>query len=143
MSYFSIRTMEVRDITAVRRLWEKAGFELTKSDEPDELRRMLDHNPGLCLVAAENRSEIIVGAVLGGFDGRRGWVHHLAVDPAFRRRKIGTLLMNELTRRFKEKKVVKIKLEIVNGNEQVIEFYSQIGWNLRKELLTMSMGLNE
>ncbi|MHA2296598.1 MAG: GNAT family N-acetyltransferase [Candidatus Hodarchaeales archaeon] len=138
---YVIREMKENDILDVRRLWSKTGFELTYSDEPEELKRMLKHNPGLCLVAIKKRT--IIGVVLGGFDGRRGWVHHLAIDPIFQKKGVGTKLMTELTKRFNEKKVVKIKLEYFREKTEVDNFYKKLGWEKRDELVTMSLTLEK
>ncbi|MHA1168016.1 MAG: GNAT family N-acetyltransferase [Candidatus Hodarchaeales archaeon] len=139
ISGYRIRKMEAGDFTEIRDLWEKCGIKLAKSDEPAELKRMLDHNPGLCFVTIRESDGTIVGAVLGGFDGRRGWVHHLAVDPQEQRKKLGSLMMAELTNQFKRMKVVRIKLEIYKDNLELIEFYKKLGWNPREQLFTMSL----
>ena len=103
---------------------------------------MLQHNPNLCLVLElSNDEKKIIGAVLGGFDGRRGWIHHLAINPLYQNKGIGTIIMNELTKRFDNMGVAKLKLEILEKNKKVIEFYKKIGWDLRNDLKTMSLTL--
>ena len=137
-----IRNMLFDDLSNVRKLWKEVGFLLSESDSIDELKRMLKHNQNLCLVMVEeeNNNEII-GAVLGGFDGRRGWVHHLAVKQSHRRKGLGKKLMINLVSAFKSMGVIKIKLEILESNEEIIQFYKGIGWKLRNELITMSLDL--
>ena len=78
---------------------------------------------------------------MGGFDGRRGWVHHLAVKPSHRRKGLGKKLMADLVSAFKSKDIIRIKLEILETNGEIIQFYKEIGWNLRTELITMSLDL--
>ncbi len=138
---FKIREMTLQDYKNVISVWKKAGIHLSYSDTKPEFKRMLEHNPGLCLVLEDAEKRQIIGAVLGGFDGRRGWIHHLAIDPNYQRQGFGKMLMDELTRRFKDKKIVKIKLEIVRDNAEVIEFYKKLGWELREEIITMSLTL--
>ncbi len=144
MSPPRIREMTINDYEDVIRLWHRAGLSLGLSDTKPEIKRMLDHNPELCLVMeTTTEKKRIIGAVLGGFDGRRGWVHHLAIDPDFQGRGLGRKMMDELINRFKKMKVVKVKLEVHESNVGVIEFYQSLGWDLRTELITMSLTLRE
>ncbi|MHA1728992.1 MAG: GNAT family N-acetyltransferase [Promethearchaeota archaeon] len=140
------------DLVEVRSLWQEVGFTLSFSDRIDELKKMLRHNPDLCLISEKsdlikNKKKIqIVGTVIGGFDGRRGWIHHLSVLPLFQGRGLGKILMEELTNRFKQKGIVKLKLEILRENkmyEKIIGFYNKLGWDLRSDLATMSKTLKK
>ena len=140
---FVIREMEEKDLPKVLDVWRAANIELTYSDKHEELVRMIKHNPELCLVLKDPLEKGILGAVLGGFDGRRGWVHHLAIHPSIQGKKYGTLMMDELLRRFKERNVVKLKVEILKSNIGVIDFYKKLGWNHRTDLTTMSLTLKE
>ncbi|HKZ39456.1 MAG TPA: GNAT family N-acetyltransferase [Candidatus Hodarchaeales archaeon] len=135
--------MKVADFGHVRELWKNSGISLSLSDQPEELAKMLERNPDLCLVCCETGGKII-GAVLGGFDGRRGWVHHLAVSSDFRHLGIGTMIMKELQGRFEHLcTAVKLKLEVVSSNMEVIAFYKQLGWDERPELVTMTKTLRD
>ncbi len=144
-----IRVMEEKDLPKVQDLWRLVNIELTYSDKYEELVKMINHNPGLCLVLENpsNREDIlkkdILGAVLGGFDGRRGWIHHLAIHPSIQGKKYGTLMMDELIRIFLERNVVKLKLEVFKSNKEIIDFYKKLGWNHRTDLSTMSLTLKE
>jgi ribosomal protein S18 acetylase RimI-like enzyme len=140
---YEIREMTPEDFSAVRALWTRTGIGLTASDEPEELSRMIRHNPGLCIVAMEKKTKTIISAVMGGFDGRRGWVHHLAVDPNFQRQKIGTEMVKELVERFRMRNVVKIKLEVTKNNISVVEFYKKLNWELRNDIVTMTLALKK
>lgn len=73
----------------------------------------------------------MVGVVLGRFDGRRGWVNHLAVDPAFRHRRLGSLLMAELERRLARKGCPKVNLHVTRDNRGVVAFYESLGYATR------------
>lgn len=123
-----LRTFAWDDLPAVLALWSRAGpgIDLGESDSPDELRRKWDHDPDL-FVVAESRAEI-VGAVLGGYDGRRGFVYHLAVDPAHRRRGLGRLLMSELEGRLAGRGCRKSYLLVTPDNPEAVDFYRRIGW---------------
>lgn len=140
---FVIRKMEEKDIPKVQDIWRAANIELTYSDKHEELVKMIKYNPELCLVLIEPIEKDLLGVVLGGFDGRRGWIHHLAIHPSIQGKKYGTLMMDELLRRFKERNVVKLKLEVLKNNKDVIDFYKKLGWDHRTDLSTMSLTLKE
>ena len=135
-----IRRMTSSDIPAVRHIWSEVGFDLTQSDSSPEVTRMLKHNPEFCYIlelplAKETH---IIGTVLGGFDGRRGWVHHLAILPEYRKKGYGKQLMTHLMQAFTKHGVVKFKLEITGDKPHLISFYLSLGWDLRSDLTTMS-----
>jgi ribosomal protein S18 acetylase RimI-like enzyme len=117
-----------RDYDAVIALWHKAGpgVHIGASDTRDEIAKKLTRDPDLFLVAEEAGQ--IVGAVIGGFDGRRGMVYHLAVAAGHRGNGLGTTLMNELESRFKAKGCLKYYLQITSDNVDVVNFYEQLGW---------------
>ncbi|MHA1115129.1 MAG: GNAT family N-acetyltransferase [Candidatus Heimdallarchaeaceae archaeon] len=120
----------------VYELWKKTGLTVTKSDSREGVKIMLERNPDLFLIGIEN--DKLVSVVYGGFDGRRGFVHHLAVDPDFQRKGLGKMMMEELVKRFKRMNVEKIHLFIEKRNLGVIEFYKRLGWYLRDDLVMMS-----
>jgi len=140
---FVIRKMEEKDLPNVKDLWRAVNIELTYSDKHEELVKMIKYNPGLCLVLKDTLNQDILGAVLGGFDGRRGWIHHLAIHPSIQGKKYGSLMMDELLQRFKKRNVVKLKIEIFKSNKKVIDFYKKLGWDHRTDLSTMSLTLKE
>ena len=140
---FLIREMEERDIPKVQDLWRAVNIELTYSDKYEELAKMIKHNPGLCLVLEDTLKNEILGAVLGGFDGRRGWIHHLAIHPSIQGKKYGSLMMDKLIIIFQERNTVKLKLEVLNSNKGIIDFYKKLGWDHRTDLSTMSLTLKK
>jgi len=119
-----------RDFDAVTALWQASGpgVRLGLSDTPEEISRKLKRDPDLFLVA-ENEAQV-VGAVLGGFDGRRGMVYHLAVTPEARGRGLGTALMAELEARLKAKGCRKYYLLVTHDNTDVTDFYQRLGWSV-------------
>ena len=117
-----------RDYDAVVALWSAApGVHVGPSDTREALALKLTRDPDLFLVA--ERDKQIVGVVLGGFDGRRGFVYHLAVDPAFHRQKVASRLMDELERRLADKGCKKSYLLVVPENDSALAFYQQRGWS--------------
>jgi len=117
-------------------IWKKTGISITSSDTKKEVNVMLNKNPDLCLIAKID--EKVIGVVMGGFDGRRGYVHHLAIDPEYQRKGYGRSLMDELTERFQKKRVHKVHLFIEKHNKDVINFYRKLGWEIRNDLVMMS-----
>lgn len=125
-----VRTYRPRDFGKVRQLWKRSGLDVGPSDRRAELERSRRRDPDLFLVA-ESAGEL-VGAVLGRFDGRRGWVNHLAVENGSRGQGIGRRLMAEIERRFRDKRCPKINLHVELANEPVCAFYEGLGYRRRK-----------
>ena len=126
----------MKDYPKIINIWEKAGINIGSSDTKEEIEKILKRNPDLVLVGKLNH--IIIAVVLGGYDGRRGYVHHLAVDPDYQRKGYGKKLMDELMQRFKKMRVHKVHLFIEKYNSSVINFYKQLGWEIRDDLVMMS-----
>ncbi|MGC9513998.1 MAG: GNAT family N-acetyltransferase [Fidelibacterota bacterium] len=135
----NIRTYRTSDYEAVKNLWEAAGLYLSLSDTREELHKMLDKHPELFLIAEEN--DVLVGTVLGSFDGRRGYVHHLAVLPEFQNRGFGSALLKVLEDTYRRMGVVKIHLFIETVNAEVESYYQKKGWHRRDDLIMMSKTL--
>ncbi len=119
MSIIEIRVMEPNDYQLVHALWDSCeGIGLSEADSEPRIRQFLTHNPGLSHVACEGNR--IVGAILCGEDGRRGYFHHLAVHPAFRRRGIGGMLVRNSLETLARKKILKCHLFIFRENHEGI-----------------------
>lgn len=116
------------DYETVLTLWKNAGtgIGIGLSDQPEEIEKKVRHAPDLFLLA-ESGSRL-VGTVIGGYDGRRGLVYHLAVDEEFRGQGIGTLLMDEIEARLKAKGCRKAYLLVKQGNSAA-EMYEKRGWS--------------
>jgi len=116
------------DYPQVLTLWENAGpgIHVRRSDQLDEMEKKLQRDPDLFLVAEVDGQ--IIGAVLGGYDGRRGLVYHLAVAESYRQQGIGELLMKELERRMINKGCIRCYLLVTKDNQNAMHFYEQSGW---------------
>ncbi len=89
-----IRIMLKSDYDKVLKLWKSSrGVGLSKADSRENIEKFLDRNPGFCFVSIMD--DEVVGAILCGHDGRRGYIHHLTVDEPHRGRGLGTKLMNQ------------------------------------------------
>jgi ribosomal protein S18 acetylase RimI-like enzyme len=120
----------------VVQLWKKAGISVGSSDSKKEIERMLERNPNLFLIG--KIGECIIAVVMGGFDGRRGYVHHLAVDPIHQKKGYGKKMMDHLVREFRRIGVHKIHLFIEKQNQAVVDFYNNLNWQIREDLIMMS-----
>jgi ribosomal protein S18 acetylase RimI-like enzyme len=138
---FSLREFRYpQDYPAVIKLWQTAGpgIHVRRSDEPEEIAKKLRRDPDLLLVAEIEGQ--VVGSVLGGFDGRRGMMYHLAVAPQHRQRGIASALVDELERRLRAKGCIRYYLLVTTDNEAAIRFYERRGWE-RMELFTYAKDL--
>jgi len=116
------------DYSQVLELWKNAGrgIQLRRSDESEEIKKKVERDPDLFLVAEVDGR--IIGTVMGGFDGRRGMVYHLAVDHANRQKGIGKLLMGELEKRMAQKGCLRSYLLVTCDNAEAIRLYESTGW---------------
>jgi ribosomal protein S18 acetylase RimI-like enzyme len=116
------------DFEAACELWKNAGagIQLRRSDTPEEIVKKLQRDPDLFLIAVSDGK--IVGTVIGGFDGRRGLIYHLAVDESHRQHGIGSILMDEIECRLREKGCLKTYLLVTKENESAMRFYEKRGW---------------
>jgi len=116
------------DFSQVMSLWEsiEKGVHTGRSDTPDEIQKKLARDPDLFLVAEDDGQ--IIGSVIGGYDGRRGLIYHLAVHASFRGRGIGSRLMDELESRLRVKGCIRCYLLVTTDNEEAMRYYEKRGW---------------
>jgi ribosomal protein S18 acetylase RimI-like enzyme len=129
MNPISIREFRYpEDYARALELWNTAGegVRVGPSDAPAEIRKKLERDPDLFLVAEAGAE--LVGTVIGGYDGRRGHVYHLAVAESFRRQGIGSKLMRELEARLRQKGCIRCYLIVRVGNDGAMRHYEAIGW---------------
>lgn len=117
-----------QDFPAVIELWNTAGpgIHTGRSDTLEEIHKKLQRDPDLFLVAELDGR--MVGAVLGGYDGRRGIVYHLAVAANCRQAGIGSALLAELEHRLQVKGCIKSYMLVVKDNDLARQFYETRGW---------------
>jgi ribosomal protein S18 acetylase RimI-like enzyme len=116
------------DLLQTLTLWRsiEKGVSLGPSDTPEEIKKKLLRDPELFLVAEEEGE--IVGTVIGGFDGRRGLIYHLAVSSSFRGRGFGSRLMNEVETRLRTKGCIRCYLLVTKDNPGAMSYYKKLGW---------------
>jgi N-acetylglutamate synthase len=137
---FNIREMSITDYDEVFTLWQRCeGIGLSDSDSRENIRRYLDHNPGMSFVALID--DKVVGAVLAGHDGRRGYVYHLAVHPDYRRQDIGRSLVDRCLKILIDSGIRKCHIFIFNNNASGIEFWKSVGWTHRSDIGVISKNI--
>jgi len=118
-------------------LWTEAeGIGLSEADSRENIARYLSHNPGMSFVAALNGR--IVGAVLCGTDGRRGFLHHLAVSPAHRKSGLGKALVDHCLASLAAAGMRKCHIFVISDNVEGQRFWKRTGWEERTTLKVMS-----
>jgi len=126
------------DIPFMLELWKDTpGVGLGAGDDEASLRAFIQRNPSTCLLL--KAQDKIVGTVLGGFDGRRGYIYHLVVHSDFRRQGYGKKLLQEAVLRLKAMKAGKIHLFVLRSNPDVRSFYEKQGWIKRNDIEIFSL----
>lgn len=132
----AIRPFRETDNENVIKLWEKVFPDASLHNNPArDIRTKREVQPELFLVAL--KEDQIVGTAMAGFDGHRGWVYYLGVDPEYQRRGIGTSLMKRVESRLIGLGCPKLNLQIRANNLEVQSFYESMGYYAEDRL---SMG---
>ena len=138
-----IRKMLIGDYGQIYALWLSCpGMGLNNLDDSrDGIERFLKRNPDTCFVAeAEGR---IVGAILAGNDGRRGYIYHTAVSPAHRHEGIGRGLAEAALKALQRLGINKAALVVFDRNEDGNAFWEEMGFSVRQDLVYRNKALNE
>lgn len=121
-----IRPFDSSDQKAVVELWDRCGLLRPWNDPHKDIARKQLVQPELFLVGVINQK--MVAAVMAGYDGHRGWINYLAVDPDNGRQGLGRTLMATVEQRLRDRGCSKINLQIRQDNLSAIEFYERIGF---------------
>jgi N-acetylglutamate synthase len=116
------------DYSRVIRLWEQIekGIHVGPSDALGEIEKKIKRDPDLFLIAEADGE--FIGTVIGGFDGRRGFVYHLAVSNQYRSQGIGSRLLSEVEGRLRTKGCIRCFLFVTSDNVEAMRFYEKHGW---------------
>ena len=118
-------------------LWEQCeGVGLSEADTRESIQAYLTRNPGMSFVATADGA--LIGAVLCGHDGRRGYLHHLAVLPQWRRRSLGRRLVQHCLGALKQARIQKCHIFIYNHNQSGIAFWKSVEWTPRGDISIIS-----
>ena len=128
----SIRPMTVDDYDAVIRLMKATpGVSFRDADSREATARYLERNPDLSFVAESDGR--LVGCVMCGHDGRRGYLQHLVVVPGHRRQGIANLLVDSCLTQLEQLGIVKSHIDVYRTNELARAYWESQGWKLRTD----------
>ncbi len=121
------REFSISDYNAALELWQRVeGLEIAEGDDRESIAYFLARNPGLSRVATDGTA--IVGVALCGHDGRRGYIYHLAVNPAYQSRGLGKCLMDESLDGLRQLGLKRALILVANDNPRGRKFWSRHGW---------------
>lgn len=137
MNHMVIRPMTNADIPAVCAVWKKAGLVIADyGREQYELATLIAGNPNTCLVAVSGNT--VVGTVIGAWNGRRAWIYHLAVIPAWQGKGVGSALLQKVETVLKKHHATKMILGVGWPNLKVLPFYFRQGYHPMPDMLILS-----
>ena len=133
-----IRSFRQEDEAPLIKLWEKCKLVMPWNDPSKDISRKVQLDPeGLLLGWYDNS---LIASVMAGYEGHRGWINYLAVDPKYRRKGLGKTMMKAAETYLEQFECPKINLQIRAKNHQVIEFYKSIGF-LQEDVINMGKRL--
>lgn len=134
---YTIEPFTIKDYPEVFGLWsETEGIGLGPADSEARIAAYLERNPGLSFLARGDGK--VVGALLCGHDGRRGYLHHLAIRPEWRRMGIGQSLVEHCLEGLRQVGIEKCHLFVFAHNLPGKAFWEHLGWKERVDLVVMS-----
>lgn len=137
----NIRVMRMGDYPQLIDLWSNTeNIGLSEADSPVNLDAFLQRNPGLNFVALDD--DKIIGAVLGGHDGRRGTIYHLAVNIEFRNKGYGKALLDHCLAAFAGIGIERCHIHVYADNQSGLDFWQKNGWFTRPELVLLSKDIS-
>ena len=138
-----IRKMTIEDYDCVYNLWlNTPGMGLNNIDDSRlGIEKYLQRNPKTCFVAEKDNT--IIGAILSGNDGRRGYIHHTAVAVSKRNHGVGTALVNAAMDALRTEGINKVALVVFSKNELGNSFWEKRGFTVRDDLVYRNKLINE
>lgn len=134
-----IRTFRPKDQDAVIALWQRCGLTRPWNDPALDIERKCSEDPTLFLVGTDDHDRVMASAMVG-FDGHRGWLYYLAIDPERQRRGYGRVLIEQAERLLIERGCPKLMLMVRRGQPALEEYYGALGFE-ESEVVTMGKRL--
>jgi ribosomal protein S18 acetylase RimI-like enzyme len=137
-----VRTMDINDYTQIFELWNKTeGVGLRSLDDSEAgIQKFLKRNPSTCFVAELNNE--IIGIIMAGNDGRRGYIYHTTVKEDYRNKGIGKELITAVENSLQEEGINKIALVVFKKNEKGNKFWERNGYTEREDLNYRNRSIN-
>jgi ribosomal protein S18 acetylase RimI-like enzyme len=123
-----IRPFEAADEEAVIGLWHRCGLTRPWNDPRKDIARKMKVRPDQFLVGVIDG--VIVATVMAGYDGHRGWIYYLGVEPSLQKAGLGQAIMDRAEELLRAEGCPKINLQVRTSNEAVIAFYKRLGYAL-------------
>jgi len=138
-----IRTMTINDYEQVYSLWlSTPNMGLNNLDDSKEgIAKYLKRNPSTCFIAEKNAR--IIGVILSGHDGRRGYIHHMTVAESEQRQGLGEVLLDAAMSALKEDDIHKVALVVFEKNEKGNRFWEKQGFTARGDLVYRNKSIVE
>lgn len=138
-----IQKMTIADYDGIYSLWKScAGMGLNNLDDTKEgIEKFLKRNPETCFVAVTDAK--IIGAIMTGTDGRRGYIYHAAVHPDYRKQGVGKMLVNTALSAVKNLGINKVALAVFKKNKEANEFWEKLGFFSRQDIIYRDKPLAE
>ena len=138
-----IRTMTISDYENVYSLWlNTPNMGLNNLDDSkDGISKYLARNPNTCFIA--EKDSVIIGVILSGHDGRRGYIHHTAVAQSEQRNGVGTALLNAAMSALEREGISKVALVVFNKNEKGNAFWEKQGFIKRPDLIYRNKAISD
>jgi ribosomal protein S18 acetylase RimI-like enzyme len=138
-----IRLMSIEDYDRVNQLWKSTqGMGMRSLDDSYEgIEKFLKRNPATNFIAQVENN--IVGVILCGHDGRRGYIYHTAVNIEYRGRGIGRTLVNAVINALKKEDINKVALVVFSSNDLGNKFWQSLGFIRRNDLIYRNLSINE
>lgn len=111
---------------AVVDLWRKCNLVVPQNDPVEDIQRKLVFQPDLFFVALLDGK--VIGSIMVGYEGHRGWMNYLAVLPEHQRRGYGRKLVEKAVDELKRLGCLKVNLQVRRSNVSVVEFYKHLGF---------------
>ncbi len=125
--------MKITDYEQVIDLWKEInGLKIRDADSFEGIKKYLLRNPGLSFVAKDEDN--VVGTIMSGHDGKRGYIQHLAVKENKRNLGIATTLLNKCIEALKKEDIIKSHINILSDNEQAKNYWLSRGWIKRDDI---------
>ena len=134
----TLRSCAPGEAVAVLASWRAAGAEPTHTDDVDSITRLLAFDSDALIVADEDGA--IVGSVIAAWDGWRGAIYRLTVEPAHRRAGLGRRLLDEAERRLAAKRAVRLAAIVVENDARAVGFWHASGWEQQTRRLRFVKG---